>query len=231
MADDDKETTSIRVWDVPVRLFHWSLVILVSVSLYTGLFGGFNEMDYHMLSGYALLALVSFRIIWGLIGSEYARFTQFLRPTEIVSYLKSLRGSGYKPSIGHNPMGALSVLAFLIVILGQATTGLFANDDLFMEGPLTHLVSDELSDELTSIHHLLAEVLYVLIGLHLTAIAAYAIFKKENLVLAMITGKKRLKDQIPATDIKAPKPLKEIALALVAIGITGGATYYIVNYL
>lgn len=215
-----------RVWDLPTRIFHWALVILVGVSIYTGRNGGFQEMDYHMLSGYGILALILFRVIWGFVGSKHARFSDFIRPGAIISYSRTLfsRSDESKKRPGHNPLGALSVLAILIVLLVQAGSGLFANDDIFLEGPLTHLVDNETSDDLTSIHHLASEVLYVLIGLHLLAIIFYQFFKRESLILPMITGKLK---GVPGDD--ASKPLKEMAIAIFAMAICAGFVYYLIN--
>ena len=109
-----------RVWDLPVRLFHWCLVILIAISIYTGENGGFNEMDYHMLSGYAVLALILFRIIWGFVGSRHARFSDFVRPTKVAAYTRSLfNREKDETNPGHNPLGGLSVVAILLVLLIQ----------------------------------------------------------------------------------------------------------------
>lgn len=216
-----------RVWDLPLRLFHWSLVILVAISIYTGENGGFNEMDYHMLSGYAILALVLFRVIWGFVGSEHARFSDFVRPSAIVAYSRSLLSKDIQEDKrpGHNPLGALSVLAFLVVLLVQAGTGLFANDDIFLEGPLTHLVEDEMSDDLTTVHHFAAKVLYVLVFLHLAAILFYQFVRKESLLLAMITG--RFKGRTGKSN--SANPLKETAMAVVTLAVCSGFVYYLIN--
>lgn len=216
-----------RVWDLPLRLFHWSLVILVAISIYTGENGGFNEMDYHMLSGYAILALILFRVIWGFVGSEHARFSDFVRPSAIVAYSRSLLSKDTREDKrpGHKPLGALSVLAFLVILLVQGGTGLFANDDIFLEGPLTHLVEDEMSDDLTTVHHFAAKVLYVLIFLHLSAILFYQFVRKESLLPAMITG--RFRGRTGKSD--SAKPIKEAAMAVIALAVCSGFVYYLIN--
>lgn len=220
------EHTKVRVWDIPTRLFHWVLAALVSVSIYTGLDGGFEEMDYHMLSGYSILGLVLFRVIWGFIGGHYARFCTFLKPRKVVSYTQNLLERDQAPAAGHNPLGALSVLAMLLVLLTQAVTGLFANDDLFLEGPLVHLASDEFSDLMTTIHHYSAEALYVLIGLHLFAIVFYELFKRQRLILPMLTGHK----QLPATAVTEIGLMRELTSALILISALVGGVYYLVNF-
>lgn len=183
-------TPTVRVWDLPTRLFHWSLLLLVVVSLYTGNVGGLWEMDLHMLSGYAILALVLFRLAWGIFGSRHSRFVSFLRgPKAILAYARSLRGA-HLPVVGHNPLGGWSVMAMLACLLLQAGTGLYAHDDIFTEGPLAKTVSKATGDFLTGIHEINATLLYVLIAVHLAAVFGYLMVKKENLIRPMITGRK-----------------------------------------
>lgn len=212
------------VWDLPVRLFHWSLVILVCVSLYTGFDGGFFIFDYHLLSGYAILALVAFRLLWGLIGSRNARFTTFIRgPKAIADYTRSL-GKGYRSYIGHSPLGALSVVAILLALVVQVGTGLFAsNEDLMVDSPLTHLVSTGTSRELTWIHEINVWVIIALVCLHLLAIAWYRLVRGDNLVLPMITGWKQLPEEVDAER-------NNWLLALVLLGAVSGGVYYLVKY-
>jgi len=180
--------SKILVWDLPLRLFHWLLVILVVVSWISVSIGG-NAMQVHMLSGYAILALVLFRLLWGFLGSRHARFVSFLRsPAAAIAHLRALRGNDATRYPGHNPAGGWSVILMLLVLLVQAGTGLFANDDIATHGPLAKLVSKAVSDRITGIHHLNVKILYVLIGLHLSAVAYYFFHKRENLVKAMFTG-------------------------------------------
>ena len=213
----------VRVWDLPLRLFHWCLLILICISVYTGTKGGFKEMDYHMLSGYALLALMLFRILWGLFGSTYSRFRSFLCIRGVLPYARHLFQKG-EPAIGHNPLGGLSILAILLVITTQASTGLFANDDIMLEGPLVYLISDEASDLLTTIHHLNVWLLGGLIGLHVFAIAFYEIYRKERLVIPMITGNKYVKGEKAES-----RPLRELTVAASILGVVSAFVYWLVN--
>lgn len=191
----------VRVWDLPTRLFHWSLVLLVAVSIYTGNVGGLREMDLHKLSGYAILALVLFRLVWGFVGSPRSRFADFVRgPRAVLAYTRSLLGKAHQSFAGHNPMGGLSVVAMLLSLLLQAVTGLFARDDILTEGPLVKYVSNGMSRTLTGIHHLNATVLYVLIGLHLAAVFGYLFFRKDNLIKPMLTGRKVVAAEIEGLD-------------------------------
>ncbi|MCL2635334.1 MAG: cytochrome b/b6 domain-containing protein, partial [Betaproteobacteria bacterium] len=134
------------------------------------------------------VGLLVFRLVWGVIGSTYARFAQFFpTPAKLRAYLKGeWRGEG------HNPLGALSVFALLAVVGFQALSGLFANDDIAFVGPLFELVDKNLSNRLTGLHHLVATLLYVLVGLHLAATAFYAFVKKNNLLWPMLSGAKEV---------------------------------------
>lgn len=215
----------ILVWDLPLRLFHWSLVLLVLVSWVSVTIGG-NAMQIHLLSGYAVLTLLLFRILWGFLGSHHARFSSFARgPAAVVQYLRALRRNEASPHLGHNPAGGWSAIAMLAVLLLQGGTGLFANDDIATEGPLAKLVSKSLSDRITGIHHLNIKLLYVLIGLHLSAIAFYYFRKRENLVKPMFTG---FKEAAAGRGDTAPSRGKSW-LAAVLLAACAGGVYLLVN--
>ncbi|MEZ5508369.1 MAG: cytochrome b/b6 domain-containing protein [Gammaproteobacteria bacterium] len=173
----------IQVWDWPVRVFHWSMVLVVAGAIATGLIGG-NAMEYHGQLGVALSGLLGFRLAWGVVGTRTARFISFVRGPQAI--LQSLRGQWR--GIGHNPLGALSVLALLGVFGFQAVSGLFTNDDIAFNGPLRKLVSKEFSDIITGIHHSMLPFLIALIVLHVGAIMFYRVVKKEDLVRPMLRG-------------------------------------------
>jgi cytochrome b len=178
----------IRVWDLPIRLFHWLLVLCVVLSFITVKIGG-NAMEFHALIGYCVLTLIIFRVCWGLVGSHHARFIHFVpSPKGLVSYILGKTKAG----LGHNPLGALSVLALLFSLGLQATTGLFANDDIAFEGPFAKYVSNDMVQFLTSIHYFNEKVLIILIALHLCAILYYQKFKGENLIKPMLLGDKEI---------------------------------------
>lgn len=147
---------------------------------------------WHRFCGYTVLVLVAFRLVWGIVGTRYARFRQFVRgPRETLRYWREMRAGGpMAASIGHNPLGAWSVILMLAALLAQASTGLFANDDISQVGPFYGWVSSSLSNTLTKWHHRSFKVLAVLIVLHVLAIAYYAFARRENLVRAMVTGDK-----------------------------------------
>ncbi|MDR2238845.1 MAG: cytochrome b/b6 domain-containing protein [Zoogloeaceae bacterium] len=177
----------IRLWDLPTRLFHWLLVAAVAAAVVCGQLGG-NLIVWHGRIGLFVVGLIAFRIVWGVLGSTYARFIHFLpTPARVFAYL---RGEWREP--GHNPLGALSVFAMIAVVGFQAVSGLFANDDIAFQGPLYDLVGQDASNRLTSLHHLAGNLLYVLVGLHVAAIAFYRFVKKDNLVWPMFTGRKEV---------------------------------------
>jgi cytochrome b len=192
------ELVPVRIWDLPTRLFHWSLVLLVAFSAITGEFGEdlpLKFMDWHRLSGYAILALLLFRLVWGVIGSTHARFASFVRgPSAALRYVQEILGRAPATRhLGHNPLGAWSVLGLLACLAVQVGSGLFiADEDLGVEGPFAKLVSSGVSDTLAEVHEGSFGVLLALIGLHLSAIAFYLFSKGENLVRPMITGLKQL---------------------------------------
>lgn len=181
-----------RVWDLPVRLFHWSLALLVVFQFASGYTGG-NVMRWHMIGGYTILSLVLFRVGWGFAGSTTARFSSFLAgPRAALAFGRRLLSGEPAPYAGHNPLGGWMVVFLLAALALQAGSGLFANDDIATEGPLAVLVSKDTSDWLTGIHRSNQNLLLVLIGLHIAAVLFHWRVKKENLISAMFTGVKRL---------------------------------------
>ena len=203
-------TDRVRIWDRPTRTFHWVLVVLVVVCYVSGDNGRF---DVHVPAGQALLVLVLARVLWGFVGSEPSRFRAFVRPLrEVVSYLPTLakRAPGRHP--GHNPLGGLSVVAMLLVLLLQAGLGVFAVDvDGLHEGPLSFAVSYDAARTAADLHEDLVDVLLVLVGLHLAAILFYRLYKREKLVKPMVTGWA----SFPAGDRPAPRLVSDWRALLV----------------
>ncbi len=210
-------------WDVPVRIFHWLLVLLVISQIATASIGG-NAMQFHAFGGYAILTLVLFRILWGFLGGTHARFRDFVRgPAPVIRYAKSILKAPHEPHRGHNPLGGWSVLAMLGSLLLQASTGLFANDDVMMEGPLAKHVSDRASEIATAIHDVNAVVLLALVAIHLAAVLFYLLAKKENLIAPMITGRKQ--SATPGEPARYGKPW----LAALLLGCCAAAVYFVVR--
>jgi cytochrome b len=226
----DKEERAIHgfrpvlVWDLPTRLFHWLLVALVAVSFATGKIGG-NAMLYHEWCGEAILALLMFRVVWGFSGSSLSRFRTFLvGPAAVLRYALTLFRREADHHLSHNPLGGWSVMAMLLVLLIQAGTGLFANDDIATEGPLYKWVSKAASDRLTAIHHLNHDVIIVLVAVHVAAVLFHLIYKKENLILPMITGIKQRQGNFTGGDSQQP-----FWLAAIVAAVAAGAVYLLVR--
>ena len=178
----------IRVWDLPIRLFHWLLVVCIAGSFVTINLGD-EFIQWHAYFGYSILTLLIFRIGWGFVGSTHARFASFL-PTKkaIFDYL-----SGSSPRVlGHNPIGAISVFALIFVLCVQVLTGLFVDDEVSFQGPLAKYVSGSISSFLSEIHEGNQVVIYTLIAIHIAAIWYYKKFKGENLIKPMISGDKEI---------------------------------------
>lgn len=179
-----------RLWDGPVRLVHWLLVALIAFSWWSSE----DHLNWHRWSGYAIIGLVLFRIWWGFAGGEAARFSSFVKgPGTILAYLKSVGRRDRSELPGHNPLGALSVLAFLVVLLVQVGTGLFAVDiDAFEAGPMSDRVSFETGRQIAEIHELSFRVLQGLVVLHVLAVLFYLGWKRTDLIGPMITGRRAL---------------------------------------
>jgi cytochrome b len=209
-------TTRLHVWDLPLRAFHWLLAVAVVTAVITGEIGG-PLIDWHARVGILILGLFAFRLVWGFLGSTHARFRHFLpRPSALWAHV-----TGHWRGVGHNPLGAISVLAILTLVAAQTITGLFANDDIAFQGPLFDVVSKELSDTMTAIHGTIFNALLALVGLHVAAIAYYARAKGENLVMPMITGYKT----VPADLAHAVRPaglLRALIAVVVAASIAWG---------
>ncbi|MGL1920631.1 MAG: cytochrome b/b6 domain-containing protein [Hyphomicrobiales bacterium] len=189
MQNNDNHKT--KVWDGYIRVFHWLLVILILISFIS--IELFDNLDVHFMSGYAIVGLLIFRILWGVFGSHTAKFVNFVKgPSAIITYIKSLADSKtYKQSYGHSPIAALSVIAMLGILIMQVLSGLFLFDEeSFLEGPLAQYGSDNLVSNATNYHPIGANLVLAIIAFHLIAIAIYYIFFKENLIKPMVTGVK-----------------------------------------
>jgi cytochrome b len=221
MAEQEKRL----VWDLPLRLFHWLLVLSVAGLWATGE-AGFDWMQVHIYLGYWTLGLIVFRIIWGFVGPRHARFSTFLKgPMGIWRYAKGLAAGTMIQSAGHNPLGGLAVIVMLALVGFQAVTGLFATDDILWTGPYNGAVSAETADRLTSLHHSNFNLILAMVTLHVLAIAFYFIVKKQNLVAAMLHGKK------PAAYVPEHEAItrSEIMKAVIVVAISAGFVYWLIN--
>jgi len=211
--------STVRIWDLPTRLFHWCFAACV-VGAYVAV--KMDAMDWHVRFGLSALGLVSFRIVWGFIGPHHARFGNFVRgPGAMSSYLREL-GSGTAKSAGHNPLGTLSVLAMLIDLGAQAVMGLFISDDVMVQGPFYGKVPDATSDLLATLHKYNQWVFITLVVLHLLAVTWYTQAKKEPLVRAMVTGDMPA-DRLPAgsqaSEDTAGVRLRALGLAIIVAAL------------
>lgn len=175
----------MKVWDLPTRLFHWLIVLLIGFSWWSAETG---HMDWHYKSGMMILNLVTFRIVWGLIGGSTARFAKFVKsPMAVVAYFRRPKGEPH--AAGHNPLGGYSVVALLLLLVIQVGTGVFSVDvDGIESGPLSYLVSFDQGRFAAHVHHLSFTLLQVLVGLHLLAILYYRI-RGRKLIMPMVTGR------------------------------------------
>jgi len=184
---------------------------------------GGNAIQWHAYCGYTALALILFRLLWGFLGSWHARFANFVpSPSKLIAFLRGQIDGG----LGHNPLGALSVLALLAVILIQALTGLFADDDIFFQGPLAKYVSNDTVALLTSLHRLNQYLIFALVGLHIAAISYYYFIKRENLLEPMVTGDKLVTPDSRVTE--AVDTTRQRVIALVLFLIIGLGLYSLI---
>jgi cytochrome b len=215
-----EETISIRVWDLPTRVFHWVLAFCVLSSIVSAYMGG-NAMIWHFRLGYASFALILFRVVWGIVGGRWSRFGNFIyAPSATMRYLRGKSLPGEHHDIGHNPLGAFSVFGLLFLLALQVGTGLFADDEISNTGPLINFVSGSTSLSLTKWHRNFGQYLIIaLIVLHVGAILYYLLRKKENLIGPMLTGDKALVANAPASIDNFRTRLAAIVLLAICIGV------------
>jgi cytochrome b len=213
------------VWDLPLRLFHWLFALSIAGSWITAELG-FEWTQIHFYLGYWTIGLLLFRIIWGFIGPRHARFSNFLKPpSTLLMYVKSLFSGTPIHTAGHNPAGGLMVIVMMLLVALQATTGLFASDDIVWSGPYSPAVSGATVDKLTSLHHWNFNFILAAIALHLIAIAFYWLVKKQNLIVPMFTGHK------PAALVAEHEAISssELVKAVIVIAICAGVVYGIID--
>ncbi|WP_418317551.1 cytochrome b/b6 domain-containing protein [Piscinibacter sakaiensis] len=227
-AQAGKTERPVRIWDLPTRLFHWTLVVCVTGSVVSAKLGG-NAMVWHFRFGYAIFALLAFRLAWGLVGGHWSRFASFfVTPARLLAYLRGGGGdgAGADVGVGHNPLGALSVFAMLALLAVQVGSGLFADDEIANSGPLVALVSGATSSSLTSWHKSWGQWLILgLIGLHITAVLVYLWRMRQNLIRPMITGDKILSEPVRAS----ADGWRQRLLALLLIGLGAGLVAAVVQ--
>jgi len=209
IRDDAPARRSIKLWDLPLRLVHWSLVVLLAGLWWTWRAG---RIELHEQLGYVSLGVLLFRLYWGLVGSSTARFSHFVKgPREIAAYIRG----GSPLQVGHNPLGALSVLLLLGLMIVEVGVGLFAQDiDGIEAGPLAQYVSYDAADAARGWHALLFNLILAVVAVHVLAILFYLVVKRDNLVGPMVTGRKRVTEEIQ------PPAMAPFTRALIGIGIS-----------
>jgi cytochrome b len=197
--NDSGEPRPVRVWDLPTRLFHWTLAVAVLAQIVTGKIGG-NAITWHFRIGYVVMALLAFRLVWGLVGGHWSRFVRFVYgPATVLRYLRGQARSDEHLDVGHSPLGAFSVFALLLLLAVQVGTGLVADDEIANQGPLNRFVASATALSATHWHKEYGQVvLIVLVLLHVAAIVYYRT-KGKNLVQPMVTGDKLLPPGVPAS--------------------------------
>lgn len=221
-----KTENHIKVWDIGTRVFHWVLVILFCMSAYSAFQDKFGiYADMHLYSGVSIMALLTWRIVWGLIGSETSRFGQFMpSPKRLFAYIKT--GDTDRP--GHNPMGALSVVLVLLLLIAQVVLGLYSSDGMIFSGPFANSAYATFgmdANDITNLHETLGYVLFGWCGLHVASILFYGAVQKRNLLTPMITGKSVLPDNVSSPKIASP------LLAVVCLVMSGlSAWWYVIGF-
>lgn len=218
--NDQPVPVSVRVWDLPTRLFHWTLAFCVLSSIVCAWRGG-DAMVWHFRLGYAIFALLAFRLVWGLVGGHWSRFASFIyAPSTTWRYLRGGSQPHEHHEVGHNPLGAFSVFALLALLAAQVGTGLFADDEISNTGPLIKFVSNATSLALTRWHKLFGQWLIItLIVLHIAAIVFYLVRRQRNLVGPMISGDKALTVDAPSAADNARTRLLALVIAALCAGL------------
>ena len=217
---------TVRVWDLPTRVFHWALAFCVCGSVVSAKLGG-NAMVWHFRFGYLIFALLLFRLVWGLLGGRWSRFANFaFSPFATLRYLRGKSEPQDQHDVGHSPLGALSVFAVLGILAAQVATGLFADDEISNTGPLIKFVSNATSLLLTKWHKTYGQwTILTLVVLHVAAIAFYVLCEKRDLLRAMVSGDK----QLPAATLVSTDSLNTRVSAALLFGLCAAGVAWLVQ--
>jgi cytochrome b len=211
---------AVRIWDLPTRLFHWALALCMLGSIVSAKIGG-NAMIWHFRLGFVVLGLLIFRLVWGLIGGRWSRFTSFIySPLTILRYARGKARPGEMLDVGHNPLGSLSVFALLAVLAVQVSTGLVADDEIATVGPLNRFVSSATALLATGWHKSWGQwLILALVATHIGAIVFYVLVKKHTLVRPMLGGDKLLPAATPASRDDLRTRLVALLVALLSAAL------------
>lgn len=220
MMNNKKE---LLIWDLPIRIFHWSLVLLLACLWYTSDQDN-GLIELHIKFGYTALTLVLFRILWGFVGTYHAKFSNFVPSFRSIKHYLTYSNDQRKTYLGHNPLGSLMVFALLFLILSQAISGLFISDDIFSAGPYHESVAKSLQKFFALIHHNAFDWLLVFSFFHVVAVIYYVRVKKQKLIWAMLHGKKNIDEKMKEQGISDSK----LWLALIVLLIVVAFVYWLV---
>lgn len=220
---DDAPNSQVRVWGPAVRLFHWLLAAAVIVSLLTGFLAQITWLRVHLIVGAVIAFLLFFRIVWGVLGTVHARFADFAyRPDEVLHHLRGVCAGRPGHHLGHNPLGSMMVFAFLVVLTVMTVTGVTALGGVVKQGPLAAFVGFATASRVLSVHYYLAIAVAAMIAAHLGGVALYSVQSRQNLVRAMITGRKA------GAPLKSPPRSRPLLAGAVVVGGLAAAAAAIV---
>ncbi|MCK0196861.1 cytochrome b/b6 domain-containing protein [Ancylobacter sp. 6x-1] len=218
----EKTAPALLAWDLPTRLAKWLLAILVGLAFASRYYGDAN-LVWHMWNGLAILVVLVFRLLWGLVGGSTARFSTFLYgPGTVIGYLAGLMRGRPRHYLGHNPAGGWMVVALLGAVAAQALTGLFTTDDIMIDGPMVRVASEHFVSRASALHARIYLVLLALIGLHVAANLLYSAFGRDNLIGAMLSGRKKAGHYVDAERATPGSVLRALACLVLAVGIVFG---------
>lgn len=224
---DQRAGGDVKVWDGGVRLFHWLLVACVAVAAYTGFFGRRNQIDFHVIAGTGIAALIVFRLIWGGLGSTYARFSSFVcSPGTALRHAADIARGRAHASMGHNPLGAWMIVALLLVLVAICVTGVVALGGVVKEGPLASFTTFATGREARLYHYYIGLGVAALAGLHILGAVFESIRTRENLARAMVTGRKRARSDAETAAPREARPAAAfVIVAVLAAIIVPGVIY------
>ena len=218
----------VKVWDLPTRGFHWALVLLVAVGVFTGFVAPEWWMGVHVWSGYALVALIAFRLVWGVFGPEYSRVVSFLYPPrDTFEHVKGLLLLRPPHHVGHNPTGALMVFALAAVLIGLVVTGLLVLGGEEKQGPLAHVVGYSVAAAAKPVHLWLTLALLAMVALHIVGVVTESLLTRDNLVRAIVTGWKRIPPAAPIPTPRTARPLPAVAILALLVVAAGGTLHWL----
>jgi cytochrome b/mono/diheme cytochrome c family protein len=218
------EAGSVRVWDLGVRVFHWGLVAAVVVSGLTGFILGITTLQWHLVAGVVVMGAVVWRVVWGLLGSAYARFAGFAyRPAMVLAYMRGLCRGDHQRYLGHNPLGAVMVFALLIVLPVIGLTGVITLGGMLKQGPLRAFIAYATGLQALELHNLLAILLLVMIGAHIAGVAFESWRGRENLVVAMVSGDKPSQPPAKLAPSGRSHPLAAVGIAVAILAVSAAA--------